>query len=223
MTKKTRDCPFSIKSLNEETGEFEGYLSVFDVVDLGGDLVRPGAFKKTLSEKKRFLLRYEHKYNIGYFEGNEDLVGLYVKGRLLLEIEKAREAYALMKADPSLLAMSIGYNVLQEEWDKSSGENVRLLKELRLLEGSVVSFPMNPAAKITEVKSLTAEDILSSLNANPDLRAQVADALKTTDPITTPARIEDQPEPEPKPSAVEQLTEAFIASLRKLNQENCNG
>jgi len=184
MSKKTietKTFSFEAKQFDDAAGTFEGYLSVFDVTDRGGDIVRPGAFRKTLTERKRFPLRYEHEYTIGYLEGYEDSVGLKVKGQIVLDIQKGRDAYALMKADSSLLAMSIGYNVIDSADMKRGEEYVRELKELRLLEGSLVTIPMNPEAVVTSVKSLEAASIVEALRNNPEL----ADAVKAA--MTPPA------------------------------------
>ena len=91
MQKKHLNVPFEIKSVSA-TGEFEGYGSVFGIEDSYGDVVMPGAFKRTLNEwsqKGRLpAMLWQHKSDepLGpYLEMKEDENGLYVKGRLLID------------------------------------------------------------------------------------------------------------------------------------------
>ena len=91
-----------IKAL-EETGEFTGYGSVFGNVDSYGEVVMPGAFKKSLAEHRRNKTRpkmfWQHdSYSpIGsWLEMAEDDTGLLVTGRLNMDVQKGAEAYALL-------------------------------------------------------------------------------------------------------------------------------
>ncbi|MBU9866810.1 HK97 family phage prohead protease [Rahnella aceris] len=157
-TKRRLDVPLEIKSVSE-SGEFEGYGSVFGVKDSYGDIVVPGAFTKSLNAlkaKNRLpAMLWQHKYDepIGiYSEMYEDDVGLYVKGLLLKDDDPlARRAYAHMKAG-SLTGLSIGYMLNDYEYDKE--KQAWLLKEIDLWEVSPVTFPANDEARIEEVKSL---------------------------------------------------------------------
>ncbi len=158
MEIKRLNMPFKIKSVSD-TGEFEGYGSVFGVEDSYGDVVEKGAFNKSLSlwaQKGDFpALLWQHKMNepIGvYTEMKEDDHGLYVKGRLLIDDDPlAKRAHAHMKAG-SIKGLSIGY--LLKDWEYDSSKGVYRLKEIDLWEVSVVTFPANTEAKISEVKSL---------------------------------------------------------------------
>jgi uncharacterized protein len=141
----------------DEKGTIEGYGSVFDVVDQGGDIVAAGAFRKSLASgrKPKMLLQHNASDLIGVWdEMTEDGQGLRVKGRLLTAVAKAREAYELVKAG-ALDGLSIGYRVVRS-LDRNGR---RVILEADLWEVSLVSFPMNEAARIDAVKSadLTAD------------------------------------------------------------------
>lgn len=146
-------CALQLKSLSEE-GRFAGYASVFDVVDSQNDIILRGAFSKTLRERKNTVkLLWQHQMNepIGVFEQMfEDACGLYVEGRLLLSVARAREAYDLIKAS-ALEGMSIGYTPIKYAFDPKTG--VRQIQEVTLWEVSLVTFPANTQAGITVVKS----------------------------------------------------------------------
>jgi len=76
----------------DDEGHFTGYASVFELEDLDGDIIKPGAFKKTLSEKKRFPFLWQHmvKETIGWVEMEEDEKGLKItNGKLILDVQRA--------------------------------------------------------------------------------------------------------------------------------------
>jgi HK97 family phage prohead protease len=139
---------FDVKQLDDDTGEFIGYASTYDNEDLGGDVVCRGAFAKTLLAKgpTRPLL-LQHRDLIGTVDLADDPVGLVASGRLTMGVEKAREALALLKSG-ALGAMSIGFESMKD----SIIDGVRHLKEIRLYECSLVTFPMNEMAVISSVK-----------------------------------------------------------------------
>ena len=128
-----------------------GYASWFGVEDTGRDVVEAGAYCDSLArmstEGRRVKMLWQHDpaQVIGVWdEVREDGRGLYVKGRLLPGVEKAREAAELIGAG-ALDGLSIGYTVKRAGKD-SQGR--RLLKELELWEVSLVTFPMLPSARV---------------------------------------------------------------------------
>jgi HK97 family phage prohead protease len=141
---------FEIKGISD-TGTFEGLLSPYGNVDDGGDLVEPGAYAKTLKEHGgKIPLLWQHCPDepIGELELSDQSDGLYCKGKLLMELPTAHKAYLLLKAGV-VKGLSIGFRSIRDAVD----EGVRRLKEIRLYEGSIVTFPMNESALITSVKS----------------------------------------------------------------------
>jgi HK97 family phage prohead protease len=143
---------FEIKEWNED-GTFIGIASMYGNVDLGGDIVEKGAFTKTMQEKTIVPILWQHKTDIplGIGELEDSDKGLLIRGKLNLEVEKAREAYSLIKQG-AVKGLSIGYDVIKEKYEKG----VRLLKELRLWEVSLVTFPMNTLSTIVDVKENTS-------------------------------------------------------------------
>ena len=117
MDRKTYQFPLQLKSI-EENGFFAGYASVFNVEDNHNDIILSGAFGKSLSKKhygKDIKLLWQHKADepIGVFTKIvEDDLGLYVEGKLLLDVQRASEAYALLKSGV-VKGLSIGFIVKQ--------------------------------------------------------------------------------------------------------------
>lgn len=136
-----------------EDGEFEGFASTYNNRDLGGDIVMPGAFAKSLESGRKVKLLWQHDPSrpIGtVLSFAEQASGLKMKGKLLLSTTAGREAYENIKAE-AVDGLSIGYRVLKDEYD--TAKQARLIKAADLIEVSVVTFPMNPKALITAVKA----------------------------------------------------------------------
>jgi len=157
----TQVIPFEFKAYNdddqEEKGVFEGYGSIFGNKDLGNDVVEEGAFTKSLKKRKpkEVKLLWQHKQDqpIGVFESiKEDGDGLQVKGRLALGTQQGREAFELMKMG-ALDGLSIGYKADPNKQSYDERRRRRMLKEVDLMEISLVTFPMNPKARVMSVKA----------------------------------------------------------------------
>jgi HK97 family phage prohead protease len=132
-------------------------------VDLGGDRVIKGAFKKTIKENMKWPILADHNpYSpLGVnLSASEDSKGLYVEGELELGVEKAKEKYLLAKQAQrhgARSGLSIGYQVIKAEPGKDS-PTIYDLKEIKMYEYSLVTFPMNTEALITGAKSFGAID-----------------------------------------------------------------
>ena len=154
---ETKSFKFEIKKLTAE-GEFEGYAAVFNLIDHGGDIIEPGAFRKTIRDNRGiFPMTWYHDVRdpIGGVKVKEDDHGLFVKGKLNLEVQSAREKYELMKQEdpgPVIKGLSFGYDTIKQELDDTGKKPVRRLKELKLYEVAPVLFAMQPRATITDVK-----------------------------------------------------------------------
>lgn len=164
------DCGLEVKSLSEE-GTFEGYGSIFNNTDAYGEKVMPGAFVEGLAKARRegrsvkMLWNHDQFQPIGVWDDlAEDAKGLWGKGRLVLDVPKAREVHALMKAG-AIGGLSIGYQTIESAPDG----NVRALKKVDLYEISPVTFPANARAKISAVKAVVPEDIVEKLKAGDRL------------------------------------------------------
>jgi len=129
----------------------EGYASYFGKCDKGGDVVQAGAYAASLTSlaqrgvSVKMLWQHDPAQPIGVWdEVREDAKGLYVKGRLLSEVEKGREAVALLEAG-AIDGLSIGYRTVRA---KKDDKGQRLLSELELWEVSLVTFPMLSDARV---------------------------------------------------------------------------
>lgn len=145
---------FDMKCVKED-GSFEGYASLFGEEDLGRDVVMPGAFRSSLAKRgpRGIKMLYQHDPNevIGiWLKLKEDIRGLFVEGKLLPDVGRSREVLSLMRAG-AIDGLSIGYHVVKARADARTG--LRHLIEVDLWEISVVTFPMQPEARISAVKA----------------------------------------------------------------------
>jgi hypothetical protein len=158
---------FSMKKL-APTGFFQGYASVFSVVDHHKEKVSKGAFLFSLSkwqQKKQWpkmLWQHDMTQPIGrWVSMREDQHGLFVQGQLLMDVAKGREAYALLK-EGILDALSIGFLPVKSHYETSG--KYRVLDQVDLHEVSLVTYGANPDARVTAVKSQPAEGSLDRLS-----------------------------------------------------------
>lgn len=155
MSLSRRVSPFEIKAFGDG-GTFEGYASVFNVVDSYADTVAPGAFTRTLQEASNsrrmpaMLWQHDTSQPIGVWTDlTQDEHGLYVKG-MIADTTAGRDAYQLLKVG-ALSGLSIGYRTVKSRVNKDTA--VRKLLDLDLMEISPVTFPANDAARVRSVKA----------------------------------------------------------------------
>ncbi len=135
-------------------GAFESYASLFNREDMGGDIVLPGAFRDSLARRGaagiKLLFQHNPSEPIGVWHSIvEDARGLYVRGRLMLDVVRGREIHTLMRAG-AIDGLSIGFRAVRSRRDRATG--VRRLEKVDLWEISVVTFPMLPEARVAAVK-----------------------------------------------------------------------
>lgn len=207
----------NLKVVGEEDGKMiiEGYASVFGNVDSYYEVVDPGAFTDFL---RSYFPRYPkliwaHNWEdpIGItLEAREDERGLFVRGELTAGVQRAEEAYKLIKAG-AITDLSFGFRVDQDMIDQNTG--VRHLTKISIYEWSPVLVGANGEALITAVKSaigreFTAEEVKAfqvKEDGSQDQPANNEDNKPegdnhSADPEPKP---EDAPAPEPAPEGGE--------------------
>lgn len=162
--------PFEIKEVDDAAGTFTGLAAAYSL-DYGGDVIIPGAFKRTLadwrrSKGKKIPLIDSHDYgsaisSIGTMTDAKEVEdGLEATFQFLADDPHAEAIRKRVKAG-IVSGLSIGYETVEakspSDEDRRKGV-YRYLKEIKLLEVSVVAFPMNPDARIDagSVKSFLA-------------------------------------------------------------------
>ena len=154
MTLERKDSARSLQVnvASDDSVIVAGYASVFGMEDKGGDVVVAGAYARALNALKengggvKMLWQHDAKQPIGVWDTvHEDAHGLFVSGRLLTDVAKAREAAALLGAG-AIDGLSIGYRTVTA---RKNAKGQRMLSDLELWEVSLVTFPMLPEARVT--------------------------------------------------------------------------
>ena len=169
--REVRSFALQIKAAGDD-GTVEGYGSVFGVRDNYDDVISKGAFVQSLKDHRAagtmpaMLWQHDADKPIGVWtEMVEDEKGLRIKGQLAMETVKGKEAHALLKMG-ALNGLSIGF--MSKEWAYDRDTEVRTLTAIDLWEVSLVTFPANEKARVTNVKS--ADELQAPKDAEKVLR-----------------------------------------------------
>jgi len=170
-SREQRAYAFEVRAVSDD-GKIEGYGSMFGVRDAYDDVISAGAFAESLKQHKgdgtmpAMLWQHSSDEPIGVWESmTEDAKGLKVVGRLALDTTRGKEAHALLKMG-AIAGLSIGF--IAREWEYDRETEVRTLKGVDLWEVSLVTFPANQKARVTNVKA--AEEIGTPKDAERILR-----------------------------------------------------
>src|SRR2546421_5222974 len=123
-------------------------------------MVMPGAFARTLKSRglRRIPMLFQHDpaEPVGvWFELTEDVRGLRARGKLIPEVARARELYALVNAG-AVDGLSIGFRTVKGRIDPAT--RVRRIVDLELWEISIVTFPLLAGARVRAVKGSPCDD-----------------------------------------------------------------
>jgi HK97 family phage prohead protease len=143
-----------LKDLDMKKRVVTGYLSAFDNKDHVGDIIVKGAFKKSLVERKdKIFFLNQHNWDQPHGKFNvlqEDAKGLYFESTPLVDTSYSSDLLKLYEAG-IVNEHSIGYSTVRSEHDKKA--DARILKELKLYEGSNVTLGANPETPFTGLKT----------------------------------------------------------------------
>lgn len=183
---QTKEMPVMIEAKDiGEDGTFTGLASTFGgKPDSYGDTIAAGAFAETIEKGGyggngiKMLWQHDRAKPIGIWtEMVETKKGLQVRGQLAINTTLGRDVYELMKIG-AINAMSIGFDGVESENTKTG----RLFKKVELYEVSLVTFPANTGAKVTNVKTL---DDLKDVKSLSQLETVLRDAGFSRDAAKT--------------------------------------
>lgn len=212
--RQVRSCALEIRAVSDD-GTIEGYGSVFGVRDDYDDVIAAGAFVDSLKAHKAagtmpaMLWQHDAEEPIGvWLEMTEDAKGLRVKGRLALETVRGKEAHALLKLG-ALNGLSIGF--VSKEWAYDRDSEVRTLTEIDLWEVSLVTFPANSKARVTNVKA-SADEAVTPKDAERILREAGFSKADAMEMVSRVMRLGEE-----RREAAQSTAHAMNAAQRLLN------
>lgn len=179
-----------LKITDEDKGIVEHLISVFGIMDLGGDVVHPGAFTKTVAERSESI-RVLDAHNRGSVlnaigvplqlkeltrdqlpakvleKWPEATGGLWAETQFLLDTPEGKGAFARIKAG-AVKEFSFGFNTLDDDYTKDAeGLEVRNLRTIRLWEYGPTLFGMNPAATVLGAKGSVVAPVTQDVEEKP--------------------------------------------------------
>lgn len=199
---KIKSAPFKVKAAGDgglADGQFEAIVSVFGNVDSVGDVVMPGAFADTLAawaaKGDPIPVIWSHDWHDpfshlgGVVEAKEVDEGLWVKGELDLDNEKAAQVYRLLKGR-RVTQFSFAYDVIEGAWVEKDGQTYYELRKLDLFEVGPTLVGANQETELLAVKArhladrLKAGDTidLDQLEAAHSALGSLLEAAKTSSP-----------------------------------------
>lgn len=186
----------------DDAGTVTGIAWPFGRPDTYGDLIEPSAFR--FAAAVPMIVEHEQRQVVGIWNSHEVTdKGLEVKGRLFVEgVGPAREARRHVVAG-SMSGLSIGYQLHEH---KARPEGGRVLTDLTITEISLCRRPVHPAARVTEVKSITEGNSMEN-----ELKIEPVVEQKA-DPVASPEEVK----------ALKTRMDAFEAKANRIRGANNN-
>jgi uncharacterized protein len=167
---QAKDITDGIMDVDTSTRRVKAVWSRMNNVDLDNDIIVPEAFNKTLMErgpagKNLVWSLVDHKADMSNVIGKPEQ--LYVEGDMLVAItpivgtEKGTDMLKMYEAG-LINQHSIGFSTMKSDWQNDS-KQVRVIKEVKLYEGSAVLWGANPETPTISVKSQTKEELNNRL------------------------------------------------------------
>jgi len=238
--REVKHIEIEIKDATDQ-GIFDGIASLYGQRDLGGDVIEKGAFSKTIDENPVVPILWQHDSRevIGTGQLKDSPSGLKIHGEL--DMEDSLAVKALRKIKTGLVrGLSIGFQALKWDYQQEEGQSwpTRILKEVKLWEVSIVTFPMLPAAQITSAKDFEAEarslvGFISDLKAGRQLSkasiAKIRAAIEELTALLEEAGAEEAttskeaagmpPEPANDHSEVQEVATSMATNLQRIKEQ----
>lgn len=209
-----KNSGFKVKDIDESNRQVVFYAAAFDNKDTDGDVIPKGAFSKTIKERgpkgaNRIKHLYQHKISspVGMpVEMTEDNTGLRVVSKIS-NSTLGKDAIEDYKLD--LYEHSIGFEVVDDDFDNERDANI--LKEIKLMEVSSVTWGANPNTPLLDMKhkcNSCGEDLLKDINERMVKLTKAVTKGKHTDDALLRYEIE-----------LKQLQQAYNDIIQSLKRE----
>lgn len=200
------------------TRKFRGYASTFNGNDSYGDTILPGAYLKTLADNGMPKMFFAHDWGLPvgkWLSAVEDEKGLLVEGELTPGNPQSDAILAAMKHG-TVDGLSIGFRLSEGDYERKK-DGGRIIKNVsKLYEISVVNFPADEDARVSEVRSEDVDNLKSIRDFENFLRDAGGFSKSVATSIVAKAKklFEGQRESDAEEKAAQELLER----LKKLEQ-----
>ncbi len=173
-----------VKDVDAKQGIVTGYFSAFGNVDSDGDIMMPGAFKRSIQDwgpeakgRVKHLMNHDPSKPLGkIIELKEDNYGLYYRSKI--GTHKLGQDFIKMVESDLIKEHSIGFRILREQKNAEANE----IHEVMLFEGSsLTAWGANEATPIVNMKSIT--DITEYKNTIRNFEKFIRDSDVTDETI----------------------------------------
>lgn len=152
-----------IKDVDKKQGIVSGYFAAFNIKDADGDIIRPGAFTKTLNEmypkgRIKHLMNHDPSKPLGKIvELKEDEYGLFYRSQI--GSHSLGQDFIKMVESDLIKEHSIGFNDLTPEV-KRKGDGYNNITEVKLYEGSsLTAWGANEFTPLIEMKGMNVDSL----------------------------------------------------------------
>ena len=156
MIYQYKNLGLEVKDVDTKQGIVQGYFSAFDTLDSDGDIIRAGAFQKSINEwfpkgRIKHLLNHDIQKPLGNIkELKEDSYGLYYESKIGSHF--LGQDFLKMVESGLVKEHSIGFQVIREQKSEQGNE----IFDIKLYEGSsLTAWGANEFTPLTGMKSLT--------------------------------------------------------------------
>lgn len=158
-----KNFDYEIKDIDKKQGIVSGYFAAFNIKDADGDIIRPGAFKKTLNEmfpkgRIKHLMNHDPSKPLGkILELKEDEYGLFYRSQI--GSHSLGQDFIKMVESDLIKEHSIGFNDLTSEQHRK-GEGYNNITEVKLFEGSsLTAWGANEFTPLIELKGMNVDSL----------------------------------------------------------------
>jgi uncharacterized protein len=152
-----------IKDMDSDRMTVTGYFASFGNMDYDDDIIMPGAATKTIAERGPMgsnEIFFLNQHNYAQPHGKPMILEAQERG-IYFESKIAPTSYGrdamILYAEGIVVQHSIGFSTIKSDYDQQTG--MRMIKEIKLYEGSNVTLGANPETPFTGFKSLTMAEI----------------------------------------------------------------
>jgi len=167
---QVKSIPVNIKDMSVADRTVTGYFASFGNIDYDNDMFEPGAFNKTIQEwgpdgKNKIVHLYQHDTAMPLAKPKvlkADERGVYFESQFAttsygMDVLKLYEAGVINEH-------SVGFQIVRAMPETLDGKEFNRINEVRMWEGSTVTFGANEETPFSGIKSMSKPDLLDRVN-----------------------------------------------------------
>lgn len=167
---QVKSIPVNLKDLSLVDRTVTGYFASFGNTDYDDDMFEPGAFSKTIAEwgpdgKNKIQHLYQHDTKMPLAKPSvlkADEFGVYFESRFA-DTSYGNDVLKLYEAGV-INEHSVGFEIMRSRPETIEGKTIQKINEVRMWEGSTVTFGANENTPFVGMKSMSKTQIIEKVN-----------------------------------------------------------